>query len=132
MLRAFSAEAPQKMAAFELSWSSMRHPAKSNALVLRALVLHLTERFSVSTREHCVIICKNVLSSTPKAFLPQHRHDPFTYVVDSESVFTHYDVAWSRRAISVYAQHVATIADVAMPALRRTRLDGKPRVDRGQ
>jgi len=67
-----------------------------------------------------------------EGILPQHRHDSFTYVVDSESVFMHYDVAWSRRTISINAQHVTAIADIAMPALRRTCLDGKPRVDRGQ
>jgi hypothetical protein len=41
----------------------------------------------------------------------------------------HHDVTWSRRTEAVYAQHVTAIADIAMPALRCTRLDGKSRMD---
>jgi hypothetical protein len=67
--------------------------------------------------------------STADASLTQYRHGSLAYVVDRESVFTHHDVARGRRTISVDAQHIAVIADVAMPPLRRTRLDGKPRVD---
>jgi hypothetical protein len=74
----------------------------------------------------------HLLDEHPDTLLPQHSHGPFTHVVDSETVFTHHDVAWSRRAIAVYTQHITAIADISVPALRRARLDGKPRVDFGQ
>jgi len=64
--------------------------------------------------------------------LPQQGQSSFTYVLDGKAIFTHHDVAGTRRAEAVYAQHVTAIAGVAMPALRCTRLDGKSRVDRRQ
>jgi hypothetical protein len=66
------------------------------------------------------------------ARLPQQGQSSFTYVLDGKAIFTHHDVAGTRRAEAVYAQHVTAIAGVAMPALRCTRLDGKSRVDRRQ
>ena len=59
--------------------------------------------------------------------LLQQSQGSFTYILGGEAVFTHHDVARSRGAEPVYAQHVSAIADVAMPALRCTRLNGKPR-----
>jgi hypothetical protein len=124
---------------------SMRHPAVPNARVLRAVVLHLAEsRRYISAnpadegsrsrpwRDNVRGIYLHLLDEHPETFLPQQRHGPFTYVIGGKAIFTHHDVAWSRRAIAVHAQHVAATADITMPALRRARFDGKPRVDCGQ
>ena len=69
------------------------------------------------------------MTSHAGAFLPQQGQSSFTYVLDGKAIFTHHDVAWSRRTEAVYAQHVTAVADVAMPALRCTRFDGKSRMD---
>ena len=63
------------------------------------------------------------------ARLPQQGQSSFTYVLNGKAIFTHHDVAWSGRTEAVNAQHVTAIADVAMPALRCTRFDGKSRMD---
>jgi hypothetical protein len=65
-------------------------------------------------------------------FLPQQGQSSFAYVLDSEAIFAHHDVARRRHTEAVYAQHVTAIADVAMPSLRCTCLDGKSRRDRRQ
>ena len=61
-------------------------------------------------------------------FLSQESQSSFAYVLDGKAIFTHHDVAWSRRTEADYAQHVTVVTDIAMPALRRTRLDGKSRM----
>jgi len=53
--------------------------------------------------------------------LPQQGERSLAYVRDGKAIFTHHDIAWCRRAEAVYAKHITVIADVAMPALRRTR-----------
>ncbi len=80
----------------------------------------------------CAVIRLRPIKAHPDASLPQNRQSSFTYVLGGKAVFTHYDITRSRRAEPVYTQHVAAVADVAMPALRCTRLNGKPRVDRRQ
>ena len=59
----------------------------------------------------------------------QEGQSSFTYIFDGKAIFTHYDLAWGRRTEAVHAQHVTVVTDVAMPALRCTRLDGKSRMD---
>jgi hypothetical protein len=120
----------------------MRHPAVPNARVLRAVVLHLAEsRRYISAnpadegsrsrpwRDNVRGIYLHLLDEHPETFLPQQRHGPFTYVVGGKAILTHHDVAWRRRAISVYTQHITAIADVAVPALRGTRLNGESRMN---
>ena len=63
------------------------------------------------------------------ARLPQQGQSSFTHVLDGKAIFTHHDVARSRRTEAVDAKHITVIADVAMPALRRTRFDRKSRTD---
>ena len=120
---------------------SIPRPAASEARVLRAIAVPLPNAsqparwMGASRRRHCQDnargICHHPIGARLDAFSPQHCQGPLTYVLRGKAVFTQNDIARSRRAISVYTQHIAAIADVAMPALRRTRLDGKPRVDRG-
>jgi hypothetical protein len=69
------------------------------------------------------------MTSHAGAFLSQEGQSSFTYVLDGKAIFTHHDVAWSRRTEAVYAQDVTAVANVAMPALRCTRFDGKSRMD---
>jgi len=70
-----------------------------------------------------------VMTPYPDVSLPQQGQRSFTYVLDGKAIFTHHDVARSRRTEAVYAQHVTAIADVAMPALRCAGFDGKSRAD---
>ena len=50
--------------------------------------------------------------------MPPDRNSTLLYTfLDGKAIFTHHDVAWSRRTEAVYAQDVTVIADVAMPAL---------------
>lgn len=68
------------------------------------------------------------MATVPKnrGLTSQQRHHSLAHILDSETVFAHHNVAWSRRTISVDTQHVTMIADIAMPALRRARLDCEP------
>jgi hypothetical protein len=60
--------------------------------------------------------CEPLPSSEP--FLPQQGQSSLAHVLYGKAIFTHHDIAWSRRTEAVYAQHVTAVADVAMPALR--------------
>jgi hypothetical protein len=61
--------------------------------------------------------------------LLQEGQSSFTYILDGKAIFAHHDVTWRRGTETIYAQHVTAIADVAMPALRYARFDGKSRMD---
>jgi len=61
------------------------------------------------------------------ASLAQQGQSSFTYIFDGKAIFAHHDVAWRRGAVAVHAQHVAVIADIAMPTLRGARFDGNGR-----
>jgi hypothetical protein len=69
------------------------------------------------------------MTSHAGIFLTQQGKSSFTYVFDGKAIFTHHDLARSRRTEAIYTQHVTVVTDKAMPALRCTRLDGKSRMD---
>ena len=113
----------------------MRHPVMR---VLRADALLLADASQQTCwmriqdagipRDNVRGIYRGVRDEHPEALLRQQRHRSFTYIINGETIFTHHHVTWRRRAIAVHAQHITAIADIAMPALRRTRFDGKPRL----
>jgi hypothetical protein len=71
-----------------------------------------------------------VLRTTLFAQLSQQGERSPAHVLDGKAVLAQQDVAGHRRAEPIDAQYIATIPDVAMPALRRACFDGKPRADR--
>ena len=85
--------------------------------------------WSVRRRRRSLPCAERLGSGDSNARLPQQGQSSFTYVLDGKAIFMHHDVAWSRRTEAVYAQDVTAIADVAMPPLRGTRLDGKSCMD---
>lgn len=58
-----------------------------------------------------------VMISHAGTFLSQEGQSSFTYIFGGKAIFTHHDLAWSRRTEAVYAQHVTVVTDIAMPAL---------------
>src|SRR6185437_5778409 len=70
-----------------------------------------------------------MMRTHPDTFLPQQGERSLAYVRDGKAIFTHHDLARCRGAEAIYAKHITVIADVAMPALRGTRLHRKSRTD---
>jgi hypothetical protein len=115
-------------------WRSQRPSDHAGRSATEATVVNRSLRIGVfAAGERSLSFAVERLGSGDSiARLPQQGQSSFTYVLDGKAIFTHHDVAGTRRAEAVYAQHVTAIAGVAMPALRCTRLDGKSRVDRRQ
>src|SRR5258705_7639206 len=65
-----------------------------------------------------------------KALALYKRGRPLDDVIDGEAQLLHDPAPRRGGAEAVDADHVAAVADVAMPALRRARLHGEPAPDR--
>jgi hypothetical protein len=79
--------------------------------------------------EHLRRVGSFLIRTHPDTSLPQQGERSLAYVLDGKAVLPHHNVTRRRGTEAIYAKHITVIADVAMPALRRTCFHCKSRTD---